>query len=184
MQQHSIQQVFHHQQGEYTRQIASFACCGTNIGKMRISGFGLWQAKVQTRDYRHVSCKACCLVRVGIGSMFGVVINTRVRITGNRATGPEKRQCLDHSRHFSGVVGVSSGTCGSEMSLGGDDWTKLNISSSIGRSSDGTPPSRGLTICNASTAVCVDGPSVKVLASFACCGTSVGEMRIFGFGFR
>ena len=65
------------------------------------------------------------------------------------------------------------------MSLGGDDWTKLNIYSSIGRSSDGTPPSRCLTIYNASTAVCVDGPSLKVLASFACCGTSVGEMRIF-----
>ena len=33
----------------------------------------------------------------------------------HRATEPrgrEKRQCLDHSRHFSGVVGVSSGTCG------------------------------------------------------------------------
>ena len=53
--------------GATLKTIASFACCGTNIGKMRISCFGHWQAKVQTRDCRHVSFKACCLVRVGVG---------------------------------------------------------------------------------------------------------------------
>ena len=37
------------------------------LGKIRISGFGLRQAEVQTRDCRHVSCEACCLVRVIVG---------------------------------------------------------------------------------------------------------------------
>ena len=49
----------------------------------------------------------------------GVIIKTRIRITGNCAMEPEKGQCLNHSRHFSGVVGVSSRTCKSKMSLGG-----------------------------------------------------------------
>ena len=30
----------------------------------------------------------------------------------------------NHSRHFGGIVGVSSGPCESEMSLDGDDRTK------------------------------------------------------------
>ena len=33
---------------------------------MRISGFGLRQAEVQTRDRRHVPSEACCLVRVSV----------------------------------------------------------------------------------------------------------------------
>ena len=34
---------------------------------MRVSGFGLRQMEVLARDCRHVSCEACCLVRVGVG---------------------------------------------------------------------------------------------------------------------
>ena len=47
--------------------ITSFTCCGTNVGEMRISGFGLQQSEVQTRVCRHVSCEACCLVCVSVG---------------------------------------------------------------------------------------------------------------------
>ena len=71
--------------------------------------------------------------------MFGVIINARIRITGNLATEPEKRQCLNHSSHFSRVVGVRSGTLESKMSLGGDDKTKHIIYSSMERSCDDTP---------------------------------------------
>ena len=35
--------------------------------KVRISGSGLRHVEVQTRDCRHVSCQACCLVRVSVG---------------------------------------------------------------------------------------------------------------------
>ena len=73
--------------------------------------------------------------------MFGVMINTRIRIAGNWAMGPEKGQCLNHSRHFSRVVGVSPGTCESKMSLGGDGRTTHNIYSSMERSSNSTPSS-------------------------------------------
>ena len=52
--------------------------------------------------------------------------------------GPEEGQCLVNSRRFSGVVGVSSGTSESKMSLGGDDRTKHNIYSSMRRSCDST----------------------------------------------
>ena len=34
---------------------------------MRESGFGLRQAEVSMWDRKHVSCEACCLVRVGVG---------------------------------------------------------------------------------------------------------------------
>ena len=55
----------------------------------------------------------------------------RIRITGNRATGPEKRQYLNHSSQYSGVVGVSSGTWESKMSLG--VMTGPNITSFLPR---------------------------------------------------
>ena len=41
----------------------SFTCCGTNVGKMQISGFGLRQAEVGW----HVSCQADYLIRVDMG---------------------------------------------------------------------------------------------------------------------
>ena len=47
--------------------ITSFSCCGTNVGKVRVSGFGLRQTEVFARDCRYVSCEACCLVRMAVG---------------------------------------------------------------------------------------------------------------------
>ena len=72
---HPIQSRFRHPQREYSvcidgpslEVITSFACCGTNVWKMRRSGFGLRQAEVPTRDCRHVCCEAGCLVRVSVG---------------------------------------------------------------------------------------------------------------------
>ena len=53
--------------GQSLEVITSFVCCGTNVGKMQISGFGLRQAEVPAQDNRHVPCEACCLVRVSVG---------------------------------------------------------------------------------------------------------------------
>ena len=70
MQQHPIQQVFHHRQGRYPvsvdgpslKIIVSFARFRTNAGEMRIPGFGTRQAKSLILDSRYVSCQTCCLV--------------------------------------------------------------------------------------------------------------------------
>ena len=48
--------------GPSLKHIASFAWCGTNFGKMRISGFELRQAEVQNRDCKYLSCETCYLV--------------------------------------------------------------------------------------------------------------------------
>ena len=71
-----------------------------------------------------------------------------------------------------------------ESGFGGDDRTKHNINSSTGRSSDGTPSSQGFTINNASTPVCMDGPSLEIITSFACCDTNIGKMLISCFVFQ
>ena len=42
-----------------------------------------------------------------------------------------KDSALNHGCHFSGVVGVFSGTRESKMSLGGDDGTKPDINLSM-----------------------------------------------------
>ena len=47
--------------------VASFTRCGTIVGKVRISGFGLRQTEISVQDCRHVSSEAGCLVRVGAG---------------------------------------------------------------------------------------------------------------------
>ena len=108
-------------------------------------------------------------------SMFGIIINTR-----NQAQlgGPEKSQCFNHSRHFSGVVGVSSGTCKSKMSLGGDDRTKRKIYSSMERSSDSISSTKGFTINKARTPVNIDGPPLQVIASRVVVGTCGGDADI------
>ena len=46
------------------------------------------------------------------------------------------------------------------------------------------PTGKCFTISKASTPVSVDGPLLKVIASFACCGTSIAEMRISSLGTR
>ena len=84
-------------------------------------------------------------------SMLGVKENTRVHITGNRAVGPKEGEGFNHGRHFSGIVGVDSGTCECQMSFCRDDRTKHNICSSMGESRNSTPSSKGFTISKAST---------------------------------
>ena len=70
------------------------------------------------------------------------------------------------------------------MSFCRDDRTKHNIYSSMVRSCNSTPSRKCFTIGKAGTPVSVDGPSLKIIASFARFGTNVGEMRISGFGTR
>ena len=72
-------------------------------------------------------------------SMLGIVENTGVRVTGNRALGPEKRERFDNGRHFSGIIGVDPGTCECKMAFGRDNRTKHDIYSSMVRSCDSTP---------------------------------------------
>ena len=67
--------------------------------------------------------------------------NTRVRITSNWAMGSKKGQGLNHGRHFSGAVGVSSGTCQCQTSFCRDDWAKHDIYPSMAGSCDSTPSS-------------------------------------------
>ena len=118
-------------------------------------------------------------------SKFGVIINSRIRITGNWATGPEKRQCLFHSRHFSGC-------CWSEfwhlkksrMSLGGDDRTKKKTTVLPRGDRAITPHPATVSPLTWRVPVSIDGPSLEVIASVTCCGTNVGEMRISGLGLR
>ena len=88
----------------------------------------------------------------------------RVRITGIWATGSEKGRGLNHSRHFSGVVGVDVGTC---MSFCRDDWANMTSLPWKG-SCDSIPSSYCFIIIKARPSVSVDGPSLKVIASFAC----------------
>ena len=61
--------------------------------------------------------------------MHRIVTNTRLPITGDWTTRTKKKQCVNHSSHFSGVVGVYSGTRESKLSLGGNDGTKHDINS-------------------------------------------------------
>ena len=49
---------------------------------------------------------------------------------------------LNHSSHFSGVVGVYSGTKESKLSLGGNDGTKHDINSPMRCSGNHTPSSK------------------------------------------
>ena len=59
---------------------------------------------------------------------------------------------------------------------------KHDIYPSMERSCDSTPSGKCFTISTASTPVSVTGPSSEIIASFACCGANIGEMRISGFG--
>ena len=70
------------------------------------------------------------------------------------------------------------------MSVGGDDGTKHNVNSSLGGSCNDSPPSKSFTVHDASTSVCMNGPSLEIVSSFSFCGTSVGKVRVSGFGLR
>ena len=54
------------------------------------------------------------------------------------------------------------------QSLGGDDRNKHDINPSMGRSCNHTPSSKGFTIHDARTPVCINGPSSEIIASFTC----------------
>ena len=50
---------------------------------------------------------------------------------GDWTTRTQKRQCFNHGSHVNGVVGVSSGTRESNVSLGGNEGTKHDIGSAL-----------------------------------------------------
>ena len=141
-----------------------------------------FQQRLLTGERKLYVCAGLNRAQANTSSMFGIIEDTRIRIMGNRAVGSKKGQGLNHGRHLTGVVGVDSGTCECQMSFSSDDWAKHNLNSSMGRSCNSTPSSKCFTISKASTPVSVDGPSVKVIASFTCYGTNIGEVWISCFG--
>ena len=110
--------------------------------------------------------------------------DTQFLIPGHWTMRTTERQCFNYGSHFGCVVGVSSGTRESEMSLGGDDGTKHDINPSMVRSCNHTSSSEGFAIHDAYP-VCINGPSSEIIASFTCFGTSIGNGYLaLGFGRR
>ena len=70
------------------------------------------------------------------------------------------------------------------MSLGGDDRTKHDINSPMRGSGNRTPSSKGFTINDASTTICINSPPMIIVALFNCSGTIIGKVWISGFGLR
>ena len=86
-------------------------------------------------------CASLNRTQANTSSMFGV---RETHEFASRATGPwgsKKGEGLNHGRHFSGVVGVGSGTCECQVSFCRDDWAKHDIYPSMVRSCDSTPSS-------------------------------------------
>ena len=102
----------------------------------------------------------------------------------DRTSRTKERKCFNHGSHFSGVVGVCSGTRESQMGLCSDDRTKHDVNSSMRGSGNHTPSSKGFTIHNASTTICINSPHMIIIAKFFCNGTIIGKKRISGLGFR
>ena len=86
---------------------------------------------------------------------------------GQRGPRGRKRQCFDHSRHFSSVVGVCSGT-------------RERVTREIERWHHPAKVSPSTT----RIPVCFDGQSLEIIASFTCCRTNVGKMRTYGLRLR
>ena len=93
--------------------------------------------------------------------MLGIVENAGACVTGKRAGGPKEGECFDHTREFSGVIGMGSGSCVREMCFGPDNRTKHDKNLSLVRSCECTPSGKCYTVCKASTSVSVDGPSLE-----------------------
>ena len=91
---------------------------------------------------------------------------------GNRARRPKEGECFDHTREFSGVIGMDFGSCVREMCFGRDNRTKHDKNPSLVRSCERIPSGNCFTVSKASTSVSVDGPSLEIIACVACCGTS------------
>ena len=75
MQSHTTQPRSHHSRREYPRLYKwpipgnhnlFHTCCGTSVGKVRVSGFGLRQTEFFARDCRDVSCETSCLISVSV----------------------------------------------------------------------------------------------------------------------
>ena len=69
------------------------------------------------------------------------------------------------------------------MALGSDDRNKHDVNSSMRGSGNHTSSSKGFTIHNASTTICINSPPMTIMAKFSCNGTIIGKKRIAGLGF-
>ena len=95
----------------------------------------------------------------------------------------KKRQCFNHGSHFSGVVGVNSGTRERKISFSGNDGTKQDKDAPTRGSGNHTSSSKGFTINDARTTICFDSPPMIIIAKFSCNGTIIGKIRIPGIRF-
>ena len=68
------------------------------------------------------------------------------------------------------------------MSLGGDNGTKHDIDAPRA-DREITPIQQEFHNNNASTTICINSTPTIIVASFTCYGTSIGKIRISGFGF-
>ena len=158
-----------------------------------VPGTAAWSAhslpKFRGMDQILLTCKCKLHMSTSLNSaqtntsiMHRIVINTRLLIMGDWTTRTKKRQCFDHGSHFSGVVGVNSGTRESQMSLGGNDGTEHDIDAPTRRSGNHTLSSKRFTIINTSTTICINSPPTINIASFTCYGTITGKVWIPGLG--
>ena len=68
------------------------------------------------------------------------------------------------------------------MSFIGNDGAKQDNDSSTKGSGNNTPTSKGFTISNASTTICINSPPTITIAFFTCYGTIIGKVQISGLG--
>ena len=140
-------------------------------------------AKIMDRWHAGVSCTCvrAWIVHKQTPAARWEPQQTHQRSSWARSQEDQGKTMLQSRSHLASVVGMSSGTRESEMSLCGDDGTKHDIISSMRGSWNHTPSSKSFTINNASTTICKNSPLTIIIASFTCYGTSSGKIRITGF---
>ena len=101
----------------------------------------------------------------------GIAEDTRLRITGNRAIGPKEGKRLNGSAVLLEWV--------REICFGYDDRAKHDILPSTKRAGDSAPTSWGFALRDTSSSICVNGPSLKVVAFLTCSGSRERKIRIW-----
>ena len=118
-------------------------------------------------------------------NILGITVKNRVRIAGNQSMCPKKRERgFNQNWHLIGFIGVC--VLASEKARWASvERTGPNIMSFLHMEIERWhPPNWSFKFHDANTSICICGPSLKHIASFAWCGTNFGKMRISGFELR
>ena len=118
-------------------------------------------------------------------SILGITEKTRVRIAGNQSMCPKKRERgFNQNWHLIGLIGVCV-LASEKPRWASVERTGPNIMSFLHMEIERWhPPSWSFRFHDANTSICISGPSLKHIASFAWCGTNFGKMRMSGFELR